>query len=1227
LLRGNIKMERNKLFIQPFEFNSFLDRNWSNFLSKILSEAHYKAEDAAYSMGGGEAPPTKHLPGKYDAAQKYLSQFHPGAMAHAMHRRLGADLLRIGQHYDIHKELPEDMDRADYFDVEDKRPGKTKDEDKDRTLVKRYKYILSDILNDEEYAGLDEDQKKEYDAAMADSTRHTQVQDPDTKEMVNKLMLRIYSGHSHLAKRLSSPAKITSNQHESPNSKFKPGIGLQDLVMIDKEGNVIGEDHPDYPQLEKQVEEYLAAGHGLYDFDLSDVTLVPREKFLNMEDKELVGPMGKKYKDIYAKLEPGTYKDTGAWKDDPTIMDPATEEGRDFIDLAEKIENSRIRGLKQPGHSLAGFEPIKHEKATSLITDWMRANALGILGPRHKEGDLVKDPVTGKMVKIHLMSGIEAKKYFTGRNLTVGYDPAMTRSGAKGEKGHPGDLLNLEIPTIPRWVSYQDLRILFPDGVYAGDPEAEGSDTNPKQPTHGERIYVPYLHDAKTLPKMNWTPQQKAILAHRAHPDLLPGVGDKNAKDEKGNAVFEKLTDAQKEELYQKFQRATDPDAKGNISDAAKKLLAATTSIDSANIMNNWDILTPEQKEHVVKNSRNIVQHARATQLGRQDKDRWSHGMHNHGVGYSVNKATTSMPYLGVTQEQLAAIKKKYGQDIKLEAIEGVNRWFYGRKAATAIMKGNAQEATPFSTYGRTPVFVREKWYANFDSFAAIARIMLLSVLNDFKMGIYDPDVDLSEVKSDDIMKAWHDGHPLSGGKELRLNKIANLLDSLAQAQNDLIPPKRNRKFDAPITVQAGVDKEGKSIIDDNEITRNREELEAYNDKREKGQMRVAKNPKGLMTTAKGALGNIGMPTIVQSLRASVKKSLSPGDSELLTQALVTIGIEWQAKAILTAELDAKYASEQNPDGSRVYTDKEREELVDRLVNKQIAEKLRTEYPEWYSDMTDEEREAMLARVRGEDNPNAKVTYADFDFDKDNPNYINDFNKAMNDFWTYMLRNKPSPIPEYDSKAKEFVNTREKIDLRNFQKGHLAITPVEFIKAIQTIYNAAAKEATSTEIKNQIHQNLERWAPVVYHQLLGRSSNNNGESREEITKILKDAGMGVEDTSPIQPKPQPIAQPAVAAQPQMAANVVDNTVDNVLNKLMTNIGEPNFATLVNQLVSRTEDFSKSMHRKEIGEKIKVAYTKIHAIRLKMMIARQLRSDRTEMAAFTQLGTLYKKLIA
>ena len=1212
-------MERNKLFIQPFEFSEFLNTKWDNFLGKILSEAHHKsaedAEDAAYSMGGGEVPAMRFLPGEHTGDQKYLTQFHPNAMAHALHRRLGKDLLRIGQHWDVHRTLPEGLDRADQFDVEDKKVGRPKKEDTGRTFVRRYKHVLSDILNDEEYTGLDEDQKKAYDEAMADPTKHTKVQDPDTGEMIDKLMLKIYSGHSHLAKRLSNPAKVIANQHKSENSKFKPGIGLNDITMLDKDKNIIGPDHPDYPEFSKKVKEYLDAGHGFYDFDLSDVTLVPKEKFIDMDDEHIVNTLEPKWKKLYDTIQPD-YKDNGEWKNMPEY----NEEGMEFKTLAKKIENKRLRGIKDSGDSMSGFEPIKAEKATTLLTDWIRANALGILGPRAKDGDVVKDPVTGKMVKVYMMPYEQAVKYF-GRNLIAGYVPKMTRSGTKGKKAHPGEVLKLDIPVIPRWVSYENLRILFPDGVNAGDPEGGNERANP--PVHGEKIWVPYLHDAKTIAKIRWTPEQKAILAHREEPELLPGF------EETKN---DKLTDLQITNLLSRYKDAiSKKDNKGNPTEKAKTLLRASTSLDIGKIINNWDLLSPEQRDEVVKNSRTLVQNAKAMHGGIETADIYSHGGHNHGVGYTVNKASPEIPYIGINEDQVKLIKNKYGERLYKEATEIVNRWFFGEREATLRNKAAGSAAAQMlSTL--TPSYVKEAWIKNQDDLVAIITIYITAMLNDYKMGIYDPDraLGLDSLKNDKIMKTYEQD-PMIGGKNLRMQKAKNLLESLAQAQKDNIPPKRHRA-NARIEVQAGTDKEGRSL--ENEKQDSFEQLQKWQDKRITGMRRMAKAPEGLLTSAKSVLGNVPMPEIVASIRSMVKKQLGDADLTLFDRANHRLNIAANVRATLTAQLDAEYASKKDDNGLP-YTSAQRENLVDSIVNDRITDELKKQNKELFSNMTDEERELLITALKSKGK--SEMAHADFDFDKDNPDYVEQFERAMTGFWGKIIRNKSAGIPEYNKKEKEFVdsnNIDEKISLQNFQSGHNAIGPAEFIKMMKGIYDATAKEATS-RTKGQVHQNLEKWAPIVYEELLKVSSNNKGLTRTEITGMLKAAGMGAEETYPIQQPAtaqpataQPAtAQPATAqpatAQPQMAANVVDDALTNITKY----VGKPDFITLVDQLAARAVEFSTSPNRKEIGEKIRATCENIAKVRKQMHLSGQLQFDMDEGYAFNKLKTLYKNLIA
>jgi len=1204
-------MERNKLFIQPFEFGGFLETKWDSFVNQILSEARHRAQKAAYSMGGGEVPKMNLLPGEYTADQKHLTQFHPETLNHAIHRRYGRDLLRLGQHWDVNKKLPEDADRADKHDLEVRKPGKVSKEYEGHTLVRRYKNVLSDILTDEEYKDLDDEQKKAYDEAKDDPSKLVHVTDPDTGESIPKLKLRVYTGHSHLGNALSAPAKVVANQHENPgNKKFKPGIGLNDIEMIDKEtGAIIEPGHPKYEEHAKKVKEYLQSGHGLYDFDLSDVLMVPREKFLNMEDYRIVRALAPRWQKVFNSL-PKYAQDDGSWKYDADLLQSDPQ----YSQLEKEIEKKRKRMLEEPGHSMSGYEPIKNEKATGMLTDWMRANALGILGPRLKEGETVKDPVTGKMVKVHLMPYEKAVRYFGGRNLTVGFDPNKMSRGDK-QKAHPGDVMQLDIPVIPRWVSYEDLRVMFPHGVNAGD--AEGGEE--KSLGHNtQKIWVPYLRDTKILPKVQWTDKQKAIMAHRAEPDLLPGF------EENRN---EKLTDAQVEELVKRYKAVADErfmsgKNKGELTPNARKVREASTSVDVANIMNNWDLLSDEQKEHIIKNSRNLVQHAKAMHGGINNADIHSHTNYSHGMGYNVNKASPGMPHLGLTAEQIQQVEKKYGSEITEEVVTGANRWFFGHAQGNKLSKAGKQgaaDAVVGSVFA--PQYVVKAMYNKSDDLMHIAKLYIMAFLNDYKMGIYDPEVGLSDPnKSEKIMKWAAKGQPAKGGKQERILKVQSLLTTLSGAAIGDVPPKRHRGSNA-IEVQGGEDAKGKAFdpsTEDKERSDNAAHVSRYDSKR------AAKMPEGMLVSAKGHLGNVEMPEIVQNIRQIVKQNLGADRAKSVDLMLKRYQAATIAEADLTREYDEKFSKEKNPDGSPKYkTEEEREKAVDDYVHSILPEFLKTANKDLYGHMTPNEQEELITQLKSK----KKENYVDFNFDQDNPDYVEEFTSAMEKFWDNILNGRYATLPQYNEESKKFEESEDNLEfsLQNFvsDRGE-PMSPAKFVEVMQALYSKAASEATS-KTKPQINQDLEDIAPMVYEAVLKISKHYTGQSFAEISKMLHQAGLGGTETSPVQ-QPQQPQQPTQqpqqpTQQPQMAANVIDG----LLSGLTKYVGHADFIKLVDNLAARVEELKTSPNRKAIAEKIKATYETIAKIRRDMIMSDKFEYSKAEANAFGKLESLYKAL--
>jgi hypothetical protein len=604
------------------------------------------------------------------------------------------------------------------------------------------------------------------------------------------------------------------------------------------------------------------------------------------------------------------------------------------------------------------------------------------------------------------------------------------------------------------------------------------------------------------------------------------------------------------------------------------------------------------------------------------------------------------MPHLGLDEEGIKEVKKKYGSEISLEVHTGMNRWFFGFKQGNILsQKGDANTNYSDRIVGNlfAPQYVVKKMWDKSEDLLHIAELYIMCFLNDYKMGIYDPEVGLSDPnKSTAIMKSAEDGEPTRGGKNWRILKVASLLTLLSQAAIEDVPPRRHRMGNS-IEVQAGTDSEGKSfdteggedaadfgdlsdVGDDEDISDTEENFgneEVIKHVNRKDSRRAAKTPEGMLTSAKGTwMGGVAMPEIVKNIRQIIKQNLGAYGSSI-DPVIMRLEYSRTREADLTRKYDEEFAKEKNPDGSQKYkTDKEREKAVDAHVRSILPEVLKSEKKAMYDNMTQNQWDELLTKLKLE-----KRGFVDFNFDQNNPDYAEDFISAMEEFWDMIMKGGEANLPKYNEEKKKFEkDSRVDFSLQNFLTDDLEpISPARFVQIVTALYRQGAKESNSSKTKDEVKQDLKYMAPKIYKKVLENSKHYKGQKYEEIVQMLLQAGLGGDETNPVQQQPQQKTQQPQQPQqqqPQMAANVIDD----LLSSLTKYVGHADFIKLVDHLAARVEELKTSPNRKAIAEKIKSTYEKIREIRDDMFMADKLDPyNQNEITAFNKLGSLYKAL--
>lgn len=323
----------------------------------------------------------------------------------------------------------------------------------------------------------------------------------------------------------------------------------------------------------------------------------------------------------------------------------------------------------------------------------------------------------------------------TGQEVSVEQDvspsvlakgESVTKKGGKGWPDHVGvdQHIPLKVPAIKRNISY---KVISKDGTI--------------KPV-SETIRIPVLSPGKLLPRItNLSQEQRDKLAIRR--------GEEKGEDEEGKQS-------------------------GGIRDLAS-------------LLSNYDILTPDQIEHLKTNQRDMYHYVTAQQNLHDDK--WSQSKENYKVGFSPSHNKKGTVPIGMGEEDFKKVLDKYLPLLTQRADKKIGDFLRtaGSDRSTVNDEDEIVDANTRKDKKYPPEIIKMLESIHTD-LAQVCGALLALNLQSPKYGIYDPEVKLTHAAKDaesyDPKLAQHERDAFT----------YNFARNLTQAAFGDVPSRRQRQ-------------------------------------------------------------------------------------------------------------------------------------------------------------------------------------------------------------------------------------------------------------------------------------------------------------------------------------------------------------------------------------------------------------------------------------------------
>ena len=424
-------------------------------------------------------------------------------------------------------------------------------------------------------------------------------------------------------------------------------------------------------------------------------------------------------------------------------------------ELKEEITKKRDAMKETLKHTMAGFSVMQRNTATSGIGNWIKANALpeDMFTKAKKEGDEITDPITGQVLKVNYKS---IGDYFHKKDIK---SPDKFTS----------------VPSIEKQITF---RIFDPKTGKVSEPVSQN-------------FSIPVLHtEPVTLPRVELSDSQAKQLLVRTSCETTG----------KRNKTCEKVRD-----LLQAYPNETLKDVIALLRKSGKEEdldLASSMENDSEfrnarRFLDNWDLLTPEQRSTFKKKQYNLMQVAQARHAkselesqGKDDQAYYAHPDRNefYTIGYNPNEGTPNVPEFGLDKDKTNEFIEKYKSFIIKEllghtATGGEGNTHYGDNSMLgSIIKGMKRS----DKYPPAVIEAIKSGISTGDLLTFLV-YMLLPWLGHPEYGVKDPEFGMLNGKH------WDQIDP-EENKKKRKEKVQWFLMSVAQYGSGDILSRRQRK-------------------------------------------------------------------------------------------------------------------------------------------------------------------------------------------------------------------------------------------------------------------------------------------------------------------------------------------------------------------------------------------------------------------------------------------------
>lgn len=501
---------------------------------------------------------------------------------------------------------------------------------------------------------------------------------------------------------------------------------------------------------------------------------------------------------------------------------------------------------------------------------------------------------------------------------------------------------------------------------------------------------------------------------------------------------------------------------------------------DLEGLINNWDILTDEQKNDLLQNTKSLDQVAKAYHVYMNNPEaEVEHEARPHniyGVAGQPNQKAAERPYLKIKPEKADAFIDKYKGVISGEVAP----------ILTKLLRSYAKSGKHSEV-----IKALEKVEGQI---AEVVTYHILTWLSSPRFGIHDdefnllpnlPDVDVEKNKENRELLVW--------------KEVAKIV----QIGFTDVPPRRIREKQGLISMGGEEATESGKAGTQKKIQHDPVRAQLLSKQGSESIVRGAQKPHEMFNKLKVWLATY-RNRILKSIPSDEAAEQLKKDNDNIIQALE-----------ISEELYQKFQAELS---SKFEDPTELDDEVQRLVSTHLP----SEISRRMSGLTSSDQEELLAKIKD-------VTHAGLS--RAVGAASDEETKAVIDkFIDNLAKYGQANLPTYDSNAKQFHDTRNRINLEKFHPNR----PIEVIQFL-------AELVPSEKMKADI---LRDKGPALYAAV----QNSNGfinvvKSRQQYATALQQYSGSQSHVQ--MPQGQPQTQPQT--QPQLAARILDNSLNTALN--------------------------------------------------------------------------------